>query len=161
MQAKNFLSISKRWFLIDKKLIIMFNEQLVDEYKKHYFQKYPRRKKCDIKPTCISLNEFIGKMNRQMQAASKNKYKEFVLWALNYYNIPKLKLSECTLNIKLHWHDKRRRDYDNALLVKFYNDAIVEYGLLQDDNTSIIKKLTFEADYIKASQSSVEFIFCY
>lgn len=143
-----------------KEISILFNQEVVDKYKEYYFKKYPKRKKFDIKQTALSLNQFTA-MVRMVQAGEKIKYHEFCLFVLEYYNIPKLKLNDCSLHIHFIWGDNRRRDFDNySITNKFYADAFVEYGLLEDDSFKQINSVLTTMEYIKG-KSSVEFIFEY
>jgi hypothetical protein len=101
-------------------------------------------------------------MIRMIQASEKVKYHEFAMWVLEYYKIPKLKMNDCMVHIHFIWHDKRRRDYENySIASKYYNDAFVEYGLLEDDSYKQIKSVLTTMEYIKGKSPSVEFIFKY
>lgn len=127
----------------------------LEEYKKYYFKKYPRRSKLDVLPTAISLNKFTS-MTRMSQNNSKAKHGEFYYWCLEHFNIPKANYTSCEMFVTFHWKDKRARDYDNGcIFVKYFNDKATEYGLLYDDNGYIVKKLHFDSDYIKSDVSSV------
>lgn len=138
-----------------KPIEFTIDKQVYEEYRHYYFNKYPRRSKLDVFPTAISLNKFTS-MTRMAQNNSKEKHGEFYYWCLEHLHIPKAKYTSCKMTVTFHWKDKRARDYDNAsIFVKFFNDKATEYGLLYDDNTHIIKKLTFESDYVKSDMSSV------
>lgn len=144
-----------------KEVRILFNQEIVDKYRDYYFKTFPKRKKFDVKPTALSLNQFTA-MLRMIQAGEKIKYHDFAMWVLDYYKIPKLKLKNCTLTILFIWHDNRRRDYDNYCITnKFYGDAFTEYGLLEDDSFKQIRSVTTTMEYIKGKHPSVEFIFEY
>lgn len=131
------------------------DKSVFEEYRKWYFHKYPRRTKLDVLPTAISLNKFTS-MTRLAQNNSKDKHGEFFLWCLNYLNIPKANYTSCKMSVTFHWKDRRARDYDNAsIFVKYFNDKATEYGLLYDDNSFILKELTFHSDYVKSDMSSV------
>lgn len=149
----NTKNIPSNTYLKPIEFIIDYN--IYQEYKTYYFKKYPRRSKLDIWPTAISLNKFTA-MTRMAQNNSKEKHGEFYLWCLNYLHIPKANYTSVKMTVIFHWKDKRARDYDNAcIFVKFFNDKATEYGLLYDDNNSIVKELHFESDYQKAEMSSV------
>jgi len=144
-----------------KEIRILFNQELVEKYREYYFKCYPKRKVFNIKATALSLNEFTAK-KRMAQADAKKKYHEFCLFALEYYNIPKLKLNNCDVTILFEWKDRTRRDYENYSIVpKFYNDAITEYGLLEDDSYHQINSVITKMIYVKSKYSTVEFIFEY
>jgi len=144
-----------------KEVRILFNQEMVDKYTEYYFKKYPRRKVLKLKPTAISLNEFTA-MVRIVQAGEKVKYSEFVEWVLHYYNIPSLKLKDCTLTVHFIWHNRIRRDYDNyCICLKFYLDPMTKYGLLEDDSYIQIKDVNLKMEYIKGKSPSVEYIFEY
>jgi len=145
-----------------KELHILFNQELVDKYKDYYFKKFPRRTKYDISPTCVSLNKFTA-MIRMSQAAEKVKYAEFCQYVLEYYNVPKLNLTNTHLTLIYKWKDKRRRDYDNfcCMSLKYNMDQMVKYGLLKDDSFEIVRGVDLRMEYIKSDSSSMEFIFEY
>lgn len=144
-----------------KEVRILFNQEIVDKYRDYYFKKYPKRKKFDIKPTTLSLNQFTA-MVRMVQAGEKVKYHEFALWVLENNKIPKLKLKNCSVHIHFTWGDNRRRDFENySVVAKFYNDAFTEYGLLEDDSFKQINGVLTTMEYKKGKSHSVEFIFEY
>ena len=144
-----------------KEVKILFNQEIVDLYKEYYFKKFPKRKKFDFSPVCISLNKFTS-IVRLVQASEKVKYGEFCDWVLNYYNVPKLQLNDCKLTVRFIWHNQVRRDYDNyCICLKFYLDSMTKYGLLEDDSFKQIKGVDLRMEYIKGKSPSVEFIFEY
>lgn len=145
-----------------KEVHILFNQELVDKYKEYYFNKYPRRTKFDISATCISLNKFTS-MIRMSQANEKIKYAEFCQFVLEYYDVPKLNLTNCKLTLIYKWKDKRRRDYDNfaCISLKYNMDQMVKYGLLKDDSFEIIKSIDLRMEYVKSDSSTMEYIFEY
>lgn len=141
---------------------IIFNKEMVEKYRKEYFKKYPSRKKFDLKPTAMSLNEFTAK-TRMVQAGYKVKYAEFVQFVLEQLDIPKLNLEQCHLTVNFKWKDMRRRDYDNyCITLKFYMDQIVKYGLIADDNFHVIDGVDLRMEVDKTlDEHIVEFVFTY
>lgn len=131
-------------------LNISITQELVDEYNKQYLAQNTRRKKIAIdSPLCPTINKFTS-MIRMQQNDSKQKYKDFMMWVLAKNEIPKLMLEDCEFIYKVTYNTKTRRDLDNACFnSKFYGDAFVEYGLLQDDSYFQIKWLHFTACYEK------------
>ncbi len=146
----------------ENEIRILFNNEIVEQWKEEYFRLYPSRKKFDIKPTCMSLNEFTSKV-RLTQADYKVKYAEFVRFVLEQYDIPKLELTDCHLEVVWTWKDKRRRDYDNyCITLKFFMDEIVKYGLIEDDSYLVIDGVDLRMGIDKdLKESTVEFIFTY
>jgi hypothetical protein len=114
---------------------IVIDKNIVKEYCKYYFQKYPKRKAVPIdKPIPPSLNRFIA-MKRMMQNALKQKYKEFSIWLASYYSVANLNLDKAKMTLTFYFADHRRRDFDNlCLTLKLLNDGFVESKFLTDDN---------------------------
>jgi hypothetical protein len=119
---------------------IVIDNRVLEEYKKYYFEQYPKRRVFPIaKPIPPSLNRFIG-MKRMSQNAIKQKYKEFAIWLAGYYKIANLNINKSIFKYTFFFPDHRRRDFDNLLLTpKFLNDGFVLAGVLSDDNGEKLK----------------------
>ena len=123
---------------------VIITKNILEEYKKYYFAKYPKRRVFPIKkPIPPSLNYFIA-IKRMAQNAMKQQYKEFAIWLANTTGIANMKLTKAELSYKFYFGDKRRRDYDNLLITpKLLNDGFVEAGVIVDDNGENLR-LKFE-----------------
>lgn len=56
-----------------------------------------------------------------------------------------LPISKCTLTYTFFFKDKRERDISNygSVISKFFEDALVELNILEDDNYNFIPEITF------------------
>ena len=119
---------------------IVIDNKVLGEYKKYYFEHYPKRRVFPIdKPIPPSLNRFIG-MKRITQNAIKQKYKEFAIWLSSYYKIDNLNIDKMIFEYTFFFPDHRRRDFDNLLLTpKFFNDGFILAGVMSDDNGEKLK----------------------
>jgi hypothetical protein len=138
-----FLQIKGRFYQM-KKIKIIIDKKILEEYYIYYFDKYPKRKVNPIdKPIPPSLNRFIA-MKRMQQNSVKQKYKEFSVWLASYYKIANLNLDNATIIFEFYFPDKRRRDFDNLMLSpKLIDDGFVEAKVFKDDSGDILK-LEFE-----------------
>ena len=136
---KNIIIRESEWLIINQIKLVIDNNVL-EKYNKHYFSKYPKRKKKPIeKPIPPSLNAFIG-MIRMAQSNLKKKYKEFAIWLAEYYKVNNLNLENSCITYTFYFKDKRRRDYDNLLLTpKLLNDGFVEAKVFIDDSGDRLK----------------------
>lgn len=105
----------------------------------------------DIPP---SNNQYMGKQkNYHIYQQEKKKWKVLVGAALpkEVFNAPLDKAK-----VKLHYifPDRRRHDVDNYS-GKFLLDALVEYGIIKDDNYMILKELELSGEYIKGVKQTV------
>jgi hypothetical protein len=115
---------------------IVLDNDILKQYEKYYFNKYPKRRVSPIKSVFPpSLNRFIA-MKRMVQNDTKQKYKEFSVWISSFYKIENLKLDKgVTIIYSFYFKDHRRRDVDNTILTpKFFNDGFVDAGVLIDDD---------------------------
>jgi Holliday junction resolvase RusA-like endonuclease len=123
-----------------KEKILIIDKDILQEYYKYYFDKYPKRKVLPIeKPIPPSLNRFIA-MKRMQQNSVKQKYKEFSVWLASYYKIANLNLDNAKIIFTFYFPDRRRRDFDNLMLTpKMINDGFVEANVFGDDSGDILK----------------------
>ena len=114
---------------------ITIDNNVLDEYRKYYFDKYPKRRVAPIKkPIPPSFNYFTS-IKRIVQHSLKQKYKEFSIWLASYYDIANLNLNKAEFEYTFFFPDHRRRDFDNLLLTpKLINDGLVIANVLVDDN---------------------------
>jgi hypothetical protein len=140
---------------------IIIDNNIIEEYNKYYFSRYPRRKKKPIeKPIPPSLNRFIA-MKRMQQNSVKQKYKEFSIWLANYFKIANLNLDKVEIVFKFYFPDHRRRDFDNLMLTpKFIDDGFVEAKVLKDDSGDILK-IRFENFEYDKNNPRVEMLIIY
>ena len=102
------------------------------------------RKKGPAKRVHLSQN-VIRNAHFQIQNAVKHAIKEIV-WRQLSDNFQGIRLNEpMELEVKLFKDKSRRADLSNfcSVIDKYATDAIVEYGLISDDNVKILKKVTY------------------
>jgi len=79
---------------------IVIDNDVLDEYNKYYFSKYPRRKKVQItKPIPPSLNTWMI-MRRFQMNAQKQAWKDFGSWLVSYNGLENKKLEKCRIEIE-------------------------------------------------------------
>ncbi len=98
-----------------------------------------------------SINVWNGwgyhKYNRE-----KCRWAEMVGWICK--NLPPMK-GEVTVTVRYYFRTRRKRDIDNYT-PKFIMDGLVQGGLIEDDNSNIVKRLSVEMDYdIRNSRTDV------
>ncbi len=103
------------------------------------------KNKHKIKWFYLSLNNFItvSKFPPQRNAIKK-KYQELIKPILRALNI---KMIDYPVKIEycVYGKDKRLFDIDNTVTVsKFTGDAMVELGILKDDNYSIVREVSLK-----------------
>jgi Holliday junction resolvase RusA-like endonuclease len=107
--------------------------------------------KLTIPGTLPSLNEYIAAMNYNRHAGNKMKQEnmQIVGWDIRQ-QLKGVKI-EKPVRIKFFWYERnRKRDIDNVCSMgrKVILDALVEQGVLQNDNQKWIKGFedTFDVD---------------
>ena len=102
------------------------------------------RKKGPTKRIHLSQN-VIRNAHFQIQNQAQHAIKEIV-WRQLSDNFQGIRLNEpVELEIRLFKDKSRRADLSNfcSVIDKYATDAIVEYGLISDDNVKILKKVTY------------------
>ena len=136
-----------------KQIIISITQDLVDEYNDDYLKQNKRRKKIAIDaPLLPSLNKWMI-MKRPIMNALKQRWKDFIIYICKKQHIDGLMIDTCTIEVKLTFHDKRRRDLDNYIAsMKFIQDGLSSEegcGVIIDDSYSHITYLGGSAEYKK------------
>ena len=134
-------------------IIISITQDLVDEYNAYYLSKNKRRKKPAIdSPLLPSLNKWMI-MKRPMMNALKQRWKDFIIYICEKQGIDGLMIDKCTIEVKLTFHDRRRRDLDNYIAsMKFIQDGLSAEegcGVIIDDSYSHITYLGGTAEFKK------------
>ena len=138
--------------------IVIDNEKL-NKYREHYFEKYPKRKKFPIeKAIPPSLNEIII-MPRFKMNSLKQAWKEFGEWLVEEHGFTNKKIDKCIIVIEYFFNSMRRRDADNYTPKNIF-DAFVSSGLLVDDSFFHVESLTIKSNYSK-DDPRVEFNIIY
>lgn len=132
----------------NKKYTIIIDNDILNQYTKYYFLKYPRRKKEPIsKPITPSINQWMVMLRPQMNKV-KQDWKEFMVWVVDFYGYTNANIQHCNMELNIYFDTKRRHDSDNYS-PKFINDGLTESGMLVDDDFNHIHKLTISGGYDK------------
>jgi len=127
---------------------IVINNEVLEEYKKYYFGKYPKRKKNPIeKPIPPSLNAWMV-MRRFQMNHQKQVWKEFGEWLVGYYGYANKNIDKCKITIEYFFDSKRRHDADNYTPKNLF-DSFTSSGLLIDDDFNHVESLTIKGNYSK------------
>lgn len=73
----------------------------------------------------------------------KQKWKDFIIWFVGSQGYANLRIDECELCFKTYYSNNRRHDPDNST-PKFILDGMVKSGLIVDDDSKHILKLTLQ-----------------
>jgi hypothetical protein len=78
-----------RWLIIQKKneedILVVIDKLVLDKYYEYYFRNHPKAKKKPIeKPQHPSINQWMVMRRPQMNQV-KGKWKDFVVWLMEYY----------------------------------------------------------------------------
>lgn len=129
---------------------IVIDNQIIDEYYKWYFDKYPKRKKRNIEsPIPPSLNAWMI-MPRFKMNAQKQAWKDFGSWIVKYNGLENKKIDKCNIVIEYFFNDHRRRDADNYTPKNLF-DSFTFRGLLIDDDFNHVEALTIKGNYSKSN----------
>lgn len=122
---------------------LTIDNKAVEEYCEHYFSIHTKAKKKPINhPYHESINVWMI-MKRPMMNALKQKWKDFMVWFINKQGYANLRIEKCELSFSTYYPNHRRHDPDNSA-PKFILDGMVEGGLLVDDDSTHITKLTLQ-----------------
>ena len=131
-----------------KEYVIISNQEILEEYFKYYFKKYPRRSKKPIdKPWHCSINKWFILQRPQMNAL-KQAWKDYTVWLVERYKCTNLHIKKCIMEYKFFMPTKRRADCDNYT-PKFTNDGLTESGVIIDDDYNHCNPLIIELGYDK------------
>ena len=127
---------------------IIIDQQMVDEYNKYYFKKYPRAKKPAIdKPRHPLLNTWMILPRVQMNNI-KQKWKFFTIWMCRKLGYSGLMLDKFMVDVITYMPTRRRSDCDNTI-PKFILDGFTEAGFITDDDYKHLTSLTLRMGYDK------------
>lgn len=87
-------------------------------------------------------------MKRPMMNALKQKWKDFIIWLIEYYGYSNLGIESCSMEFITYFKTKIRHDTDNTT-PKFILDGLAESGFIVDDDSQHLKSLTLKCDYDK------------
>lgn len=82
-------------------------------------------------------------MQRPMMNALKQRWKDFIKWFVEEQGYTNLHIDKCEISQFVYYPNHRRHDIDNSV-PKFILDGLVESGMVLDDDSEHITKLTLE-----------------
>ena len=117
-------------------------------YAEFYFGLHPKAKKLPIKqPYHESINTWMI-MKRPAMNGLKQRWKDFIKWFIRYQGYDSLRIKRCEISQTIYFPTARRHDIDNSV-PKFILDGLVESGMIEDDDSEHITRLTLECNVDK------------
>lgn len=128
---------------MSKRITLTIDNKTIDRYADYYFEQHPKARVKPIKqPFHESINVWMI-MKRPMMNGLKQKWKDFIKWLVEDEGYTNLHITKCEISQKIFYETNRRHDLDNGV-PKFILDGLVESGMIVDDDSSHITKLTLE-----------------
>lgn len=124
-----------------EEIILRIDDEVLERYDVYYFEKHPAAKKRPLQhPYHESINVWMI-MRRPMMNALKQKWKDFIKWYAEEQGYSNLRIEKCEIEQTVYYPNNRRHDPDNSV-PKFILDGLVEGGMIADDDSKHITKLT-------------------
>lgn len=114
--------------------------------------------KFEIDKRLIGLNEYTNanRYNKYAGAKVKKNEQEYIIWCIKE-QLGNTKIDKPVIGHFTWIEENKRRDLDNICFAKkFILDALVEAGVLKDDNRKIITNFTDSFKYADESKVIVE-----
>lgn len=122
---------------------LVIDNSVLEEYNRYYFLQHPKAKKKPIvHPYHESINVWMI-MKRPMMNALKQRWKDFIKWYITQLGFSELHINKCEISQVVYYPTNRRHDIDNSV-PKFILDGLTESGMIIDDDSSHITRLTLE-----------------
>ena len=126
-----------------KTISLVIDNDVLERYSQYYFTVHPKAKKKPIPhPYHESIN-FWMIMKRPAMNCLKQKWKDFIKWFVEEQGYANLHIEKCEVSQTIYYQTNRRHDLDNTV-PKFVLDGLVESGMVVDDDSKHITKLTLE-----------------
>lgn len=126
-----------------KTIKLVIDNKVLDRYAEYYFTEHPKARLYPIKhPFHESINTWMV-MRRPMMNGLKQKWKDFIKWFVDDQGYSNLRISRCEISQTIYYDTNRRHDLDNGV-PKFILDGLVESGMIVDDDSKHITKLTLQ-----------------
>lgn len=126
-----------------KKIHLIIDKEVLAAYSSYYFSIHPRATKQPIKnPYHESINQWMI-MKRAAMNSLKQKWKDFIKWFVQEQGYANLHIDRCEISQTIYYATNRRHDIDNTV-PKFVLDGLVESGMIVDDDSLHITKLTLQ-----------------
>lgn len=126
---------------MSKTIKMVIDNDVLEKYENHYFSIHTKAKKKPIAhPYHESINTWMI-MKRPMMNALKQKWKDFIVWFVEDKGYTNLRIDRCEITQTVYYPNNRRHDIDNTT-PKFILDGLVQSGIIVDDDSLHIEKLT-------------------
>lgn len=139
----------------EKRIVITFNQEMIDEYTNNYFLKYPNRKKAPLEflgkkrlGQLPSWNRIINCPNRIVQNQWKQELSDYTQHIIHKQGLNDLKIDKCIVVAKQFQGTRTKSDSDNIYL-KSSLDALVKNGVLIEDNYTVLNPCILSTFYDK------------
>ena len=112
----------------------------------------------EIDKRLMGLNEYtkLNRENRYLGNQAKQKEQEYIMWCIKQ-QLGNLKITKPVIGHFTWIEENKRRDLDNICFAKkFILDALVQAGVLADDNRKIVTNFTDSFEYADKSKVIVE-----
>ena len=100
-----------------------------------------------------SINEWMI-MKRPQMNATKQKWKEFVVWFVGQQGYANLRIEKCDIEFRTFYYTNRPHDCDNSV-PKFILDGLVDSGMLVNDDNRHVVSLKLEC-FVDAKRPRTE-----
>lgn len=128
---------------IPSEIKLVIDNDVLDKYELYYFSVHTKAKKKPIaQPYHESMNTWMI-MKRPMMNALKQRWKDFIRWLVDEQGYTNLRIEKCEVHQIIYYPTNRRHDIDNST-PKFIVDGLIESGMIVDDDSMHITKLTLE-----------------
>lgn len=122
-------------------MLLIIDDSVLEKYYAYYFSIHTKAQKKPIQhPYHESINVWMI-MKRPMMNALKQKWKDFIKWFVNEQGYSNLRIEKCEIDQVVYYPNNRRHDADNSV-PKFILDGLVESGMIVDDDSNHVTKLT-------------------
>lgn len=124
-------------------ILLTIDNNTLSRYEEYYFSIHTKAYKKPIQhPYHESINVWMI-MRRPMMNALKQKWKDFICYFIKERGYSNLRIDKCEIHQTVYYPNNRRHDVDNSV-PKFILDGLVESGMIPDDDSKHITKLTLE-----------------
>lgn len=114
--------------------------------------------KFEIGKRLMGLNEYTAynRANKYIGAKAKKNEQAYIIWCIKE-QLGNIKIDKPVIGHFTWIEENKRRDLDNICFAKkFILDALVQAGVLQDDNRKIVTNFTDSFEYADKSKVIVE-----
>ena len=112
----------------------------------------------EIGKRLIGLNEYTkqNRTNKYVGAKAKKQEQEYIIWGIKQ-QLGNVKIEKPVIGHFIWIEENKRRDLDNICFAKkFILDALVEAGVLKDDNRKMVTNFRDDFEYADKSKVIVE-----